>query len=50
MSWSPLRDREEIEGICSNSDKELIVKIETANYKKPQIKSPELFQFDIFLL
>lgn len=32
MSWSPLGDREETEGICSNSDKELIVKLETANY------------------
>lgn len=50
MSWSLLGDREEIEGIGSNSDKELIVKIETANYWEPQIKSPELFQVDIFLL
>lgn len=32
MSWSPLGDSEEIEGICSNTDKELIVKIEAANY------------------
>lgn len=32
MSWSPLGDSEEIEGICSNADKDLIVKIETANY------------------
>lgn len=33
MTRRPLGDSEEIEGICGNSDKELIVKIETANYK-----------------
>lgn len=32
MSWSPLGDSVEIEGICSNTDEELIVKIEAANY------------------